>query len=143
MTATAYDIAGNSYSEIRAYTVTYNWNGFFQPVDNPGPGPSYIFNRVKAGSAIPVKFSLSGYQGLTIFAPGYPTSGNVVCGSSSSMDDIEQTVTSGSSSLTYDSVSNQYIYVWKTDKGWGGTCRKLTVRLNDGSEHVAYFNFTK
>jgi YVTN family beta-propeller protein len=29
---------------------TYNFNGFFAPVDNPGAGPAFTFNRVKAGS---------------------------------------------------------------------------------------------
>jgi hypothetical protein len=35
------------------------------------------------------------------------------------------------------------VYVWKTDKNWGGQCRQLDVRLNDGTEHTANFRFTK
>jgi hypothetical protein len=31
----------------------------------------------------------------------------------------------------------------KTDRAWANTRRKLTVRLKDGSDHVAYFNFAK
>ena len=37
-------------------------------------------NQVKAGSSIPVKFSLSGNQGLGILAAGYPASQRVDCG---------------------------------------------------------------
>ncbi len=37
MTATALDLAGNSYSETRTYTVlAWTLNGFFQPVDMSG-----------------------------------------------------------------------------------------------------------
>ena len=90
-----------------------------------------------------MKFSLGGDQGLDVFAPGYPKSERIDCTSSGSMDDIEQTVTAGGSSLTYNAAADQYTYTWKTDRAWGGTCRKLTVRLKDNSDHVAYFSFTK
>jgi hypothetical protein len=125
------------------YTVIYSWNGFFQPVENPGPGPSYVYNRVKAGSAIPLKFSLSGDQGLAIFMTGYPRSEKVSCSNVAVMDDVTETVTAGNSSLSYDATADQYNYVWKSEKAWSGTCRKLTLRLVDGKEYIAYFNFTK
>jgi hypothetical protein len=64
-----------------------------------------------------VKFSLSGNQGLNIFTLGFPSSGVITCGSTSLVDAIEETVTAGSSSLQYDASIDQYIYVWKTDKG--------------------------
>ena len=121
---------------------TFQFSGFFQPVDNPGPGPSYVFNKVKAGLAVPVKFSLNGYKGLNIFAATYPKSTSVSCSAASSLGTIEETVTAGQSSLTYDAVTDRYNYVWKTDKAWSG-CRKLTVKLTDGTERVAYFSFTK
>src|SRR6266540_3231667 len=50
-------------------------------------------------------------------------------------------VTAGGSSLSYDAESDTYTYVWKTEKSWAGTCRQLIVRLNDGSERVAFFKF--
>jgi hypothetical protein len=55
------------------------------------------------------------------------------------VSEIEQTVTAGGSSLRYDAESDTYTYVWKTEKPWAGTCRQLIVRLNDGSERVAFF----
>jgi Kelch motif len=137
LVATGYD--GSYLTSAELYTsFTYAFTGFFQPVDN-----APIFNRGKAGSGIPVKFSLGGDQGLNVFAPGYPKSEKVDCSSSGSLDDIEQTVTAGGSSLTYNAAADQYTYTWKTDKTWAGTCRKLTVRLSDGSDHLAYFSFTK
>jgi len=134
----ATDKAGNSGSASVTYSVGYNWTGFFQPVDNLP-----TINTVNAGQAIPIKFSLGGNYGLNIFASGYPASQNVSCGGSSggSSDPIEETVTAGNSSLQYDPGTQHYIYVWKTDKAWAGTCRTLIVKLIDGTEHTAFFQF--
>lgn len=67
--------------------------------------------------------------------------------SASSISDREQDVPeiglpgAGSSSLSYDSSLDQYVYVWKTNENWAGTCRRLVVRLIDGTDHVAEFRF--
>jgi hypothetical protein len=113
----------------------YNFTGFFQPVDNLP-----TLNVVNAGRAIPVKFSLGGNQGLNIFATGYPSSINVMCGSTAE-DAIEETVATGSSSLSYDAGAGQYIYLWKTDTVWAGTCRTLIIKLTDGTYHRVNFKF--
>jgi hypothetical protein len=134
--ATATDASGNTSSCSFTVTVLYNFTGFFQPVDNPP-----VLNMVNAGRAIPVKFSLSGNKGLAIFAPNSPASGVITCGTTAPINEIEETVTAGSSSLSYDASSGQYIYVWKTNSAWAGTCRQLIVKLNDGSEHRANFKF--
>jgi hypothetical protein len=127
------DEGGLSASHQALVNVVYNFNGFFQPIDNLP-----TLNMMKAGQAVPVKFSLSGYQGLGIFATGYPTSSAVVCGSTSE-DAVEQTSTAGSSSLTYDANTDQYVYIWKTDKAWAGTCRTFVMKLSDGTYHRASF----
>jgi len=130
---TATDHAGNPSSLTHNYSVVYDFAGFFQPVDNSA------LNVAKGGGAIPVKFSLNGDQGLNIFASGYPGSQRINCDTASLEDAIEETVTAGSSSLSYDPVTGQYTYVWKTSKEWAGTCRQLTVRTNDGINHTANF----
>jgi hypothetical protein len=116
--------------------VRYNFSGFFQPVDNLP-----TVNTVNAGQAIPVKFSLSGNKGLAIFAAGYPVSQQIACSSGAPTSEIEQTVTAGGSSLSYDATADQYSYVWKTDKAWKGTCRKLVLKFIDGSTREALFQF--
>ena len=113
----------------------FTFTGFFPPVDNQP-----TINTVNAGRAIPIKFSLNGYQGLDIFAVGYPASVVVACGTSAE-DAIEQTVTAGGSSLSYDAATDQYTYVWKTDKAWANTCRTLVLKLSDGSYYRANFKF--
>ena len=56
---------------------------------------------------------------------------------SASLDDVEQTVTAGGSSLSYDAASDRYTYVWKTDKAWAGQCRQLVLKFPAGSVHAA------
>lgn len=115
--------------------LTYNFTGFFQPVDNLP-----ILNVVKAGSAIPVKFNLGGDYGLNIFVTGYPSSVLVTCGTTAE-DAIESTVSASSSSISFDLLTNIYSYIWKTDKSWAGTCRTLVLKFADGSYHRANFRF--
>jgi hypothetical protein len=126
----------------RSFAISYVFHGFFQPVDNS------LWNGAQAGSAIPVKFDLNGNQGLSIFAAGYPKVVTVSCPTASAtVDAIEETVAASTSGLQYDSSANspigQYIYVWKTDKAWAGTCRRLDVMLSDGTTHSAQFQFKK
>jgi hypothetical protein len=100
-------------------------------------------NQAKAGQGIPVKFSLGGDQGLNILASGSPSSVRIVCDASAAIDAIEQTVTAGGSSLSYDATTDTYTYVWKTEKSWANTCRQLMITLTDGSVHEAHFKFSK
>jgi hypothetical protein len=136
------NVDNSSAATSCSYSVIWNFHGFFQPIDNNG-----VYNVVKAGSAIPVKFDLSGNMGLSIFAANYPVSAKIPCNATSPQDAIEETLTAGGSSLSYDATTNlpygQYIYVWKTDKAWGGTCRQLQVKLADGTTKTANFNFTR
>ena len=134
--ATADDGAGHTSSCSFTVTVAYTFAGFFPPVDNLP-----AFNVVQAGRAIPVKFSLSGYKGLGIFAAGSPESGPIACNSSDPAVDLTETVNAGGSSLSYNPTTDQYNYVWKTEGSWVGTCRQLVVTLNDGSTHRANFKF--
>jgi hypothetical protein len=117
---------------------TYFFTGFFQPVDNLP-----VINMVKAGSAVPIKFSLGANFGLNILTVGSPGSGFIPCSSTDPVDTIETTVTAGSSSLSYDPTSNQYTYVWKTQSAWANTCRQLVVSFADGTTQRANFKFKK
>lgn len=125
-------------SNIVKHTVDFKFSGFFSPVENPP-----VLNAVKAGSGVPIKFSLNGNKGLGIIASGFPVSQTIVCDTSAPVDPVQGTVTAGSSSLTYDPTTDQYIYVWKTNSTWQGTCRQFTLKLVDGTVHQALFEFVK
>ena len=135
-------IVGSGYHKggsLQAFLLNpaYDFSGFFAPVDNPP-----TVNKVNAGRAILVKFSLAGDQGLDVLAEGYPISRRIDCDATDRVDAVEKTATAGSSGLSYDATTDQYTYVWKTEKAWTG-CRQLVLKLDDGTVHRANFSFTK
>ena len=135
------DVICGSVSSFSLFAVaeavsTYAFAGFFTPVDNP---PTR--NGAKAGSAIPVRFSLGGNYGLGIFAAGYPKVRTINCMTGSVIDPIEETVTAASSSLHFSAGGATYTYTWKTVKSWAGTCRELVFVFNDTSRKTATFAF--
>jgi hypothetical protein len=134
ITVTATDIAGNSASCSFTVSVLYRFAGFFAPVNNLP-----TLNSVNAGRAIPIKFSLSGNKGLNVFL-AKPGSGPISCDSSTEVE-LTDTVAAGNSSLSYDPSADQYVYVWKTDQSWVGTCRQFVVQLRDGTVSRANFRF--
>ena len=134
VTVTATDAAGNYSTCTFNVHVRYNFTGFFSPVSNPP-----TLNAVNAGKAVPVKFSLSGDKGLNIFAANNPYSVTLNCDTSDPGVDVAETLNAGGSSLSFS--GDQYIYVWKTQSSWAGTCRQLVLTLNDGTVHTANFKF--
>jgi CSLREA domain-containing protein len=138
LTCTATDAAGNTANGSVSYQVNsrFAFSGFLQPVDNLP-----AVNIATAGQAVPVKFSIGGNFGLNLFAAGYPASGPIPCEATEAGSTIEETVTAGGSTLTYDAATGRYSYVWKTDKAWKDTCRIFVLRLVDGSQYMAKFRF--
>jgi hypothetical protein len=116
----------------------HDFTGFFSPVDNRP-----TVNMANAGQSIPVKFSLGGDEGLDVFAPGYPKSQSIPCGTDVDVDGIESTLSPEASGLTYDPALDRYQFVWKTERSWAGTCRQLVLRFTDEAEsvHRADFSF--
>ena len=131
----AQDDIDYAHAEAQAtFAIQWPFTGFLAPVDNPP-----TINVVKAGSAVPVKFKLGGDRGLSIFLGGYPKVVTVACNAGAPTDPINETTTS-TSGLQYDPTSQQYTYVWKTQKGWTG-CAQLQLGLVDGSTRYALFQF--
>lgn len=128
----------SSFSPFALFETSYSFTGFFPPVSN-----APALNTANSGSAIPVKFSLGGNVGLEILATGYPASKAIVCTTKADAGALQPTISPGSSGLSYDAPSGQYNYVWKTDKSWAKSCRRLVLKFNDGSQQTADFNFTK
>ena len=120
---------------------TFMWpfTGFFSPLENPTGSPN-LLNDMQQGASVPAKFSLGGDRGLAILAPGSPTSKPIPCVTGSPTDAVEETTTSPSG-LTYDAATGTYLYIWKSERRWTGTCRSLTIVLMDGSEHSVRFRF--
>jgi fibronectin-binding autotransporter adhesin len=121
--------------EREAFAFTFT--GFFAPLGNLP-----TINVVKAGSAVPVKFSLGGDHGLDVLA-GSPTAPAIACTPGNPTDNVTEVVTAGSSGLQFDPITLTYTFVWKTDKAFANTCRELQITLTDGSVHKARFQFSR
>jgi hypothetical protein len=122
------DSSGNAASVVRTYSVVYDFDGFFAPL-LPEPHVATL----KAGDDVPVKFSLNGYQGADVFGavpawkPGCP---------SPSADSSRALGT-----LSYKASVDRYVYLWRTDPSWAGSCRELIVVLADGTVRRANVRF--
>jgi hypothetical protein len=134
LTATAHDKAGNETKLERQYTVkAWTLSGFYQPVDMGG-----VWNIVKGGSTVPLKFEVFAANELTDisvvknFAVASCTCGTLV------LEDTIELVTTGGTSLRYDSTAGQFIQNWQTPKA-ANTCYKVTMTTNDGSKVSATF----
>jgi hypothetical protein len=130
-------ITDNNYQGQATGTLVINsltTKGFYQPVDMGG-----VYNTVKGGSTVPLKFELfAGATELTDTGSVKTLEANKVsCTSGAAEDAIEVTATGGTS-LRYDTTGGQFIYNWKTPTG-AGSCYKVTVTANDGSTISAFF----
>jgi hypothetical protein len=112
--------------------------GFLAPVDNLP-----VVNDAHAGRTYPIKWQLTDASGAYVSDLGTfvsLTTSAIPCDSSPGAVLEEEAVATGGTTLRYDAASNQFIYNWKTNKGWKG-CRQLQLTLSDGSKHFAKFRF--
>jgi hypothetical protein len=132
------DNAGNSASKTVSYSVAYDFDGFLWPLENPPE-----VNRWKAGRSVPVRFSLGSYRGPVPVAAGYPKVATVACGAGAQPSGSSKA--RGSWKKRAARVTKRhgwtYMFVWKTDKKWAGSCREFVLKLDDGSVHRAQFQF--
>ena len=113
-------------------------NGFYQPVDM-STGTTLIYNTVKNGSTVPLKFEVfAGPTELTdVSAVKSLTYAPTACDATAVSDDIE-TLATGGTVLRYDTTTGQFIYNWQTPRT-AGQCYRVTVTTQDGSSLMAYF----
>jgi hypothetical protein len=153
--------ANYTFATGNAGTLTINpWNaagyGFYAPVGvpnsvftpsaNPLPTPtsSTIWNSIKGGQTVPLKFNV--YAGtveqttLSAFPATPFTLTGVSCPSNAATDLVDFTTT-GSNSLRYDTTAMQWIQNWQTPKG-SGKCYRATMNFADGSALSAFFTTT-
>ena len=113
----------------------YGWEGFFWPVDNPD-----VVNRGKAGQTYPIRFRLLDVDGAAVSTTSSVTEIRYTAVEGfTSVDrtDTLETTASGAAGLRYDPETQQFIYNWRTPSQTGNYV--LTVQLEDGTEHEAFF----
>lgn len=100
-----------------------SFGGFRPPVYGPP-----VVNEVNAGSTVPLKFSVAG---SVLAVDSQP----VGC------DDLVPTGEAPAPVTGLSQAGDEYRANWRTDRGWAGTCRRLTVRIPAPADAVAYFRF--
>jgi hypothetical protein len=118
---------------IQAWTLT----GFYQPVDMSGG--ALVFNTVKGGSTVPLKFEVFAGSTEKVDVAVVKTFAalKLTCPADPPTDAIEL-VTTGGTVLRYDAVAGQFIQNWQTPKV-ANTCYKVTMTTQDDSKIIAYF----
>jgi hypothetical protein len=133
VTTTVTDVAGNTATVSRTYTVQkWTLKGFYSPVDMNG-----VVNTVKGGSTVPLKFEVFAGNELTDVAAVSSIKVAESACTNGATDDVEATSTGGTV-LRYDSAAGQFVYNWQTPKT-SGKCYGLTMTTQDGSVLTALF----
>jgi hypothetical protein len=113
---------------------TFTFHGFFAPIDM-STSSTLVWNTVKAGQAIPVKWllTLNGTPVSNATSFGGLVSYQIACSSGAGTveDAIDQTAT-GSSGLQYNGAGN-WQFNWQTLSAYKGTCRAVVVKFSDGT----------
>lgn len=136
-TVSAADAAGNQAAASHSYSVQYAFSGFSNPL-----AALPAVNTANAGRTVPVKYSLRDVNGaaisdLTSFVS--LISAPVACDSNVPTAAAEETDAAGSTTIHFE--SGLFVYNWKTQSAWQGTCRVLQLTLNDNTRHMVTFQF--
>jgi YVTN family beta-propeller protein len=126
-TVVARDGAGNETTVTHSYTVTEPPPPVFQGF----VGPIQDGSAVRAGSVVPIAFSLGGDRGLDVLADGSPTSGRVACNDPGTP--ASEWPAESADGLSFDQATSAYTFAWQTRRSWAGTCRAFVLRLGDGT----------
>jgi hypothetical protein len=132
----------NGSSDSDSFEVTSaqnnNINGFYQPIQN------HVRNGAKAGSTIPLKFNVCEGEYVSGICDGTNVTDTSVvtalvqkytCSSGTEVDMLTtDELSSGNTSLRYDSTSQQFVFNWKTPKSPG--CYRVTLTI-EGGEYVS------
>jgi hypothetical protein len=137
---TGSDNAGNQTTKACSYTVGYNFDGLYAPVDRPT-----TMNVSKAGQAIPLKWRLTDYfgSGVTTLTSVTVNVQGVNCSLSTTIDQLEE-YAPGSSGL--QNLGNGYYqFNWKTPTSYLNSCKSLSLNLGeaDPRSNLALFTFKK
>jgi hypothetical protein len=108
----------------------------YRPVGSTRAPPT--FNAVaRASSPTLVTFTLTGSQGLAVFAPGYPQAQPVSC--TDGTPSGSPTAALAAAPLAYAATTDRYTYSWNSSGVAAGSCVALQLGFVDGTVHEVRF----
>ena len=130
--AASKDNAGNTTIRKATYRVAYRFDGFLAPLNDPGP-PMSVF---KAGSTVPVAFTLKRANGSTATPVSHPTWIAPVRGTRTSAP-VNEPVSNvkGTSGSRFVLKHGKWTFDWSTKGLSAGYVYRIGVRLDDGTTH--------
>jgi hypothetical protein len=153
-----YSLASSTLATTASITAwTAQGYGFYAPVgvtnsvfvssggSAPMPVSTTTWNIAKGGSTIPLKFNVyaNGVEKTsTSDISGFSVVGLTSCSGSATEDPIDF-VTTGNTSLRYDTTAQQFIQNWKSPSVSQDSCFRATVTFADGSSLSAFFKLRK
>jgi len=135
VTCTVTDRAGNSASDSANYRVTYGFNGFTSPVQNPS-----VLNVSKAGRSVPLRWRVVDAQGAPVSNLGTANVGAIAISCPFSTEN-RISVYGGSNGQLQNLGNGYYQLDWMGAFSLRGYCRRLELNLGDGEVHPALFKF--
>ena len=147
---------GTTTASILAWSA--QGRGFYPPVGVPNsiftaaPGaaplsnPGEAWNTAKGGSTVPLKFNVyAGTVEKTSLSDikSFQQSKLASCAGGDAEDPVEDTPTTGGTTLRYDGAGAQWIQNWATPKVTYDTCYRAWVTFADGSSLEAFFKLRK
>lgn len=132
------NVDNQSGQQTCGYSVAYDFQGFYAPVDNP-----ILINVAKAGQAIPLKWRLLDANGNPILnlTSVTVTATSLACDLGASADMLEE-YSSGASGLQ-NLGGGYYQFNWKTPSNYAKSCKTLKLDLGEALPHTALFQFTR
>ena len=129
---TATDKAGNTRVAAASYRVTYRFDGFDQPLNDPAT-PMSVF---KAGSTVPAAFILKRANGTTVSPATKPVWVSVVRGARTTAAVNEPVSTAKATTGSNFVLKNgRWTFGWGTKGLASGYVYRIGVRLDDGTTH--------
>lgn len=129
---------GNGETDTCVGTVTVLYRFRFLEFSSLLSRPMY-FMEANGGSDVYIRFSLSGFKGNDPYSSP-PVSQRINCLNKNPIGGA-QPIQNYPGDPFYNATFDFYTTVWRTNPNWAGTCRRVTLFLNDGTTQSLDYRF--
>jgi len=130
-------VAGTNFAASGAtgsFHIGYHWNGWRPPVAGGGE-----LNAVNAGSTIPMKWVIRDANSNVIDLLRAVTGIQTALFQDCAGEVVRELPPAAGAGVYFN--GQHFQFNWKTEKQWAGQCGAFLVTLNDGTTHMAKFQF--